>query len=64
MEDIFVKKLPGFKKEFNKGTFRRVIFSQLARIIVKAYIPEVADIHQTKRILELLMLSTREKKSV
>lgn len=62
-EDVLEKKLTGFQKSFNRWTFGPVMFGQLIRLIVKAFIPEVVDIRRTKWMLAFLMLSPREGKS-
>lgn len=64
VEDMLAKKWPDFKKALHRGTLSPVLFGQLTRLIVKTYMPEVVDIHRTKRMLDLLMLSTRDGKLV
>lgn len=60
----YFHKLPGFKKAFNRGTFSPLLFGKLTRLIAKNYNPKIPHIHRTKSIFALLVVSTRECKSV
>lgn len=63
-EDILSKNLSGIKNLFQKATFNPILFCEIARVLVRSYMPGSVDVGRTKRVMDFLMLSARYCKSV
>lgn len=61
---MIANNFPWFKNAFQKATFSPALFGRIERIIVNAYIHGSVGIGRTKRVMDLVMLSTRDGKLV
>lgn len=64
IEDMLATKFPEFKNALQKVTFSPVLFGPITLIINTTFMRESAGIGRIKRVLDLVMLSTRDGKSV
>lgn len=63
-EDVLAKHFPGEKTASQKSTLIPSLFGGLELGVVKSYLPASMAIRRTKWILELMMLSTKDGKTV
>lgn len=61
VDDIMSKNLSRSKNAFQKETFIPALLGNSSCFVVKYYMPKLADIGRTKRLMELVVSSTRWK---